>query len=165
MLAMLLENRPVPPCVGAAQIWTRIKSMAPKKKVAVKRQAWNKGLEVGKRDGFTRAQVKQIRGLLTDRGAPGLRDLALFSMAIDTMLHAHDLLPLVVGDVQNRNGSIRPLIEVARAQPHIMGASAITIDATCAAETTSGGVADMVLGPFPRSPDCDRLSVLRLGGM
>jgi integrase len=90
--------------------------MAPKKKVAAKRQAWNKGLEVGKRDGFTPAQVKQIRGLLTDRGAPGLRDLALFSMAIDTMLHAHDLLPLVVGDVQNRNGSIRPLIEVARAR-------------------------------------------------
>jgi len=52
-------------------------------------QAWNKGLEVGKRDGFTPAQVKQIRGLLTDRGTPGLRDLALFSTAIDTMLHAH----------------------------------------------------------------------------
>ena len=90
--------------------------MAPKKKVAAKRQAWNKGLEVGKRDGFTPAQVKQIRGLLTDRGAPGLRDLALFSTAIDTMLHAQDLLPLVVGDVQSRNGSIRPLIEVARAR-------------------------------------------------
>jgi hypothetical protein len=58
--------------------------MAPKKKVAGKRQAWNKGLEVGKRDGFTPAQVKQIRGLLTDRGAPGLRDLALFSTAIET---------------------------------------------------------------------------------
>ena len=90
--------------------------MAPKKKVAAKRQAWNKGLEVGKRDGFTPAQVKRIRGLLTDRGAPGLRDLALFSTAIDTMLHAQDLLPLVVGDVQSRNGSIRPLIEVARAR-------------------------------------------------
>ena len=88
--------------------------MAPKKKFAVKRQVWNKGLQVGKRDGFTPAQVKQIRGLLTDRGAPGLRDLALFSTAIDTMLHAQDLLPLVVGDMQSRNGSIRPLIEVAR---------------------------------------------------
>ena len=90
--------------------------MAPKKKVAANREAWNKGLEVGKRDAFTPAQVKQIRGLLTDRGAPGLRDLALFSTAIDTMLHAHDLLALVVGDVQSRNGSIRPLIEVARAR-------------------------------------------------
>jgi len=36
--------------------------------------------------------------------------------AFNTMLHAQDLLPLVVGDVQSRNGSIRPLIEVARAR-------------------------------------------------
>ena len=61
--------------------------MAPKKKIAIKRQAWNKGLQVGKRDGFTPAQVKRIRGVLKARGAAGLRDLALFSTAIDTMLH------------------------------------------------------------------------------
>jgi site-specific recombinase XerD len=86
------------------------------KKRAPKRQAWNKGLEVGKRDGFTSNQVKRIRGLLADRGVPGLRDLALFSMAIDTMLHGQHLLPLVVGDVQRRDGSIRPVIEVTRAR-------------------------------------------------
>ena len=90
------------------------KAMA--KKRAPKRRAWNKGLEVGKRDGFTPDQVKRIRGLLADRGVPGLRDLALFSVAIDTMLHGQDLLPLVVGDVQRRDGSIRPVIEVARAR-------------------------------------------------
>ena len=67
------------------------------KKQARKRQAWNKGLEVGKRDGFTPDQVKRIRGLLADRGVRGLRDLALFSTAIDTMLHGQDLLSLVVG--------------------------------------------------------------------
>ena len=88
------------------------KAMA--KKRVRKRQAWNKGLEVGKRDGFTPDQVKQIRGLLADRGVRGLRDLALFSTAIDTMLHGQDLLSLVVGDVQHRDGSIRPVIEVAR---------------------------------------------------
>jgi integrase len=58
--------------------------------------------------------VKQIRGLLTDRGAPGLRDLALFSTAIDTMLHAHDLLP------SRRRAESQwlnpPPIEVARAR-------------------------------------------------
>ena len=48
--------------------------MASKKKVATKRQGWNKGLEVGKRDAFTAAQVKRIRGLLADRGIPGLRE-------------------------------------------------------------------------------------------
>lgn len=90
-------------------------TMASKKRVAAKRQVWNKGLEVGKRDAFTPAQVKRIRRLLADRGVPGLRDLALFSMAVDTMLHGQDLLALVVGDVQRRNGSIRHLIEVARA--------------------------------------------------
>ena len=86
------------------------------KKQARKRQAWNKGLEVGKRDGFTPDQVKRIRGLLADRGVRGLRDLALFSTAIDTMLHGQDLLSLVVGDVQGRDGSIREIIEVRRAR-------------------------------------------------
>jgi hypothetical protein len=90
--------------------------MASKKKGAARRQAWNKGLEVDKRDGFTPAQVKRIRNFLADRGVPGLRDLALFSTAVDTMLHGQDLLPLVVGDVQGRNGPIRPVIEVARAR-------------------------------------------------
>ena len=86
------------------------------KKRARKRQAWNKGLEVGKRDGFTPDQVKRIRRHLAERGAAGLRDLALISTAIDTMLHGQDLLALVVGDVQRRDGSIRPVIEVARAR-------------------------------------------------
>jgi len=86
------------------------------KKQVRKRQAWNKGLEVGKKDGFTPDQVKRIRSLLADRGVPGFRDLALFSTAIDTMLHGQDLLPLVVGDVQSRNSSIREVIEVARAR-------------------------------------------------
>jgi integrase len=90
------------------------KAMA--KKRVPKRRAWNKGLEVGKRDGFTPDQVKRIRGLLADRGVPGLRDLALFSTAIDTMLHGQDLLTLVVGDVQRRDGSMRLVIEVARAR-------------------------------------------------
>ena len=40
------------------------------KKQVRKRQAWNKGLEVGKRDGFTPDQVKRIRSLLADRGVP-----------------------------------------------------------------------------------------------
>src|SRR3984893_14312507 len=103
----------MPRAMGRNQTSER-KAMA--KKRARKRRVWNKGLEVGKRDGFTPDQVKRIRGLLADRGVPGLRDLALFSTAIDTMLHGQDLLPLVVGDVQRRDGSIRPVIEVARAR-------------------------------------------------
>ena len=55
------------------------------KKIAIKRQVWNKGLKVGKRDGFTPVQVKRIRGLLADRGTAGLRDLALFATAVGAM--------------------------------------------------------------------------------
>jgi integrase len=87
--------------------------MAPRNK---KRRAWNKGLVIGKRDGFTPAQVKRIRGLLDHRGAAGLRDLALFTTAIDTMLRGQDLLKITVNDVQGRNGSVRSVIEVAQSR-------------------------------------------------
>jgi hypothetical protein len=73
--------------------------MTAKKNTAAKRQVWNKGLLIGQRDGFTPAQVKRIRGALADRGVLGLRDLALFSVAIDTMLHGTELLDLTVKDV------------------------------------------------------------------
>jgi integrase len=87
---------------------------ARKKRTAAKRQAWNKGLELGKRDAFTPDQVKRIRGLLVKRGVSGLRDLALFSTGIDTMLKGQDLLEVRVRDVQYRNGSIRSTIEVSQ---------------------------------------------------
>jgi integrase/recombinase XerD len=88
--------------------------MAPRKKGIVKRQVWNKGLVIGKRDGFTPAQVKRIRGLLDDRGAAGIRDLALFTTAIDTMLHGHNLVRLAVSDVQSRNGSVRSITKAGQ---------------------------------------------------
>src|SRR5258705_4168669 len=88
--------------------------MALKKNRATKRRAWNKGLDVGQKDAFTPAQVQEIRRVRTARGARGLRDLVLFSMAIDTMQQGPDLLNLTVKDVQLLNGTIRPVIEVAR---------------------------------------------------
>ena len=84
------------------------------KKRIVKKRAWNKGLEFGQKDAFTPAQVKRIRQVLADRGVRGLRDLALFSVAIDTMLQGSELLNLTVKDVALANGTIRPIIEVAR---------------------------------------------------
>ena len=88
--------------------------MALKKKRAAKWRVWNKGLEVGQKDAFTPAQVKRIRQVLTDHGIPGLRNLALFSVAIDTMLQGPELLNLTVRDVALGNGTVRPVIEVAR---------------------------------------------------
>jgi integrase len=88
------------------------KAMA--KKRAAKRRAWNKGIELGQKDAFTSDQVKQIRKVLARRKGPGLRDLALFSVGIDTMLRGPELLNLTVKDVQRPDGTIRSVIEVAR---------------------------------------------------
>jgi tripartite-type tricarboxylate transporter receptor subunit TctC len=60
------------------------------------------------------SEVKRIRQVLTDHGIPGLRNLALFSVAIDTMLQGPELLNLTVKDVALGNGTVRPVIEVAR---------------------------------------------------
>ena len=66
------------------------------KRQATKRRAWNKGVEIGQKDAFTPDQVKRIRNVLARREGRGLRDLALFSVAIDTMLHGPELLNLTV---------------------------------------------------------------------
>src|SRR6476646_7718228 len=83
------------------------------KKRTVKRP-WNKGFEIGQKDALTPAQVKRVRHVLARRGVPGLRDLALFSVAIDTMLQGPELLNLTVKDVRRSDGEIRSVIEVAR---------------------------------------------------
>jgi integrase len=90
--------------------------MAPKtpKKARRKKGAWNKGLQIGKKDALTPDQVKRIRAVIAKRNGLGLRDLALFSTAIDTMLRGQDLLELRVRDVQDRNGSIRATIKVSQ---------------------------------------------------
>jgi integrase len=81
---------------------------------AVKRRAWNKGLQLGQKDALTPSQVKQIRRVLADQGVAGLRDLALFAVAIDTMLTGPQLLGLTVKDVQRSGGTMRSVIEVVR---------------------------------------------------
>src|SRR6202048_4631207 len=84
------------------------------KRRAAKQRAWNKGLELGQKDAFTPDQVKRIRNGLARRGDQRLRDLALFSVAIDTMLQGPELLNLTVKDVRRSDGKIRSVIEVAR---------------------------------------------------
>jgi integrase len=84
------------------------------KKRAAKPRAWNKGIELGQKDAFTPDQVKRIRNVLARRGDQGLRDLALFSVAIDTMLQGPELLNLTVNDVRRSDGTIRSVIEVTR---------------------------------------------------
>jgi len=66
------------------------------------------------KDALTPAQVKRIRYVLARRGVPALRDLALFSVAIDTMLQGPELLNLTVKDVKRSDGTVRQVIEVTR---------------------------------------------------
>ena len=84
------------------------------KRRAAKQRAWNKGIELGQKDAFTPDQVKRIRNALARRGGQGLRDLALFSVAIDTMLQGPELLHLTVKDVRRSDGKIRSVMEIAR---------------------------------------------------
>ncbi len=81
--------------------------MAKKKIRKGKRYPWNKGKETGQRDPFSPSEVNRIKKRLAKRGDTGLRDLALFSTAIDTMLRAPDLLGLAVKDVRKRNCMMR----------------------------------------------------------
>ena len=86
------------------------------KRQAAKRRAWNKGVEIGQKGALTPDQVRRVRQVLARRGGSGLRDLTLFSVAIDTMLHGPELLNLTVKDVQRPDGAIRSVIKVTRPQ-------------------------------------------------
>ncbi len=89
--------------------------MAKKKMRKRKHQPWNKGRATGQRDPFSRSEVNRIRKRLAKRGDAGLRDLALFSTAIDTMLRAPDLLGLTVKDVRKRNRMMRDTLHLTTA--------------------------------------------------
>ncbi len=89
--------------------------MAIHKRKQQKQSSWSKGVEVGPRDPFTPSNVRRIRALHAKRGDAGMRDLALFSTAIDTMLHASDLLSLTVKDVRQRNRIMRDTLKVTMA--------------------------------------------------
>ena len=89
--------------------------MATSKTKRGKRRPWNKGVKVGQRDPFRPAKVARIRAMLAKRGDAGMRNLVLFSTAIDTMLHASDLLSLTVKDVRQRNGAMRDTLKVTSA--------------------------------------------------
>lgn len=59
--------------------------------------AWNKGKIVGKKPPLTPEQVQVIKTLLSQAG--NVRDIAMFSIAIDTSLRGCDIVALTVDDV------------------------------------------------------------------
>ena len=79
-----------------------------------KRTPWNRDRAVGQKTPFTLSQAKMIKERLEDkikrsdkRSPKALRDLALFSTALDTMLRSSDLRPLQVSDVERPDREIR----------------------------------------------------------
>jgi hypothetical protein len=76
MLTMLLQNQPVPPCVGAAQNLDRDKiEMAPKKKVAAKRQASEIEPAAQRRYGCAAPEPVEVQSQLNRFAKPGARSL------------------------------------------------------------------------------------------
>ena len=67
-------------------------------------EPWNKGKAVGPKRPLSPDQVRLVRATL--EAGEEWRDLALFSMAIDTMLRAVDLLRLRVDDVVDDHGRV-----------------------------------------------------------
>jgi len=86
--------------------------LAKKNLKKTKHTPWNKGLEVGQREPFSPAEVNRIKKQLAKCGDAGLRDLALFSTSIDTMLRTPDLLELTVKELRMRNRSMRNTFEL-----------------------------------------------------
>jgi len=68
-------------------------------------QPWNKGRTVGPRQALEQKEISQIYAFLSEQNM--LHDLCLFTVAIDTMLRASDLLKLRVSDLVHENGEVK----------------------------------------------------------
>jgi integrase len=90
---------------------------------STKKSAWNKGISVGKKLGLTRKQVKGVfrslksevkKNLFTTKAKKtrSLRDLAMFSLAIDSFLRSGDLMNLKFHEVFYSNGEVKQTFEV-----------------------------------------------------
>jgi integrase len=90
-------------------------------KAEQKSTPWNKGKSLGQKQPFTPQQARMIRDLL--EAGQDWRDLALFNVAVDTMLRASDLLKLKVEDVSDHTGAIVaefPIQKKKRGKPHVV---------------------------------------------
>lgn len=95
-----------------------------------KSEPWNKGVIVGQKTPFTTEQVWKIRRVLETQEV--WRDLALFSVGLDSMLRASDLLALTVGDVCDYSNTVKPQFTCKQQKTNtavIVGLSKYTRDA------------------------------------
>jgi len=73
-------------------------------------KAWNSGKSVGQKTPFTARQVEMLKDILTNKGA--VKELALFSFGIDSMLRSSDILNLRVEDVVDHKGKVKTNINL-----------------------------------------------------
>src|ERR1700757_2747079 len=88
---------------------------------------WNKGKSVGQKRPFSPEQVQLIKRTLDADG--NLRDLALFSTVIDTMLRSIDVLRLTVEDVTDDVGHVVDEITICQqktGEANVVGVSEYT---------------------------------------
>lgn len=74
------------------------------------KQPWNKNKSVGQKKPFTPRQVEMLKDILTNKNA--IKELALFSFGIDSMLRSSDLLKLKVEDVVNFKGQVKTQVNL-----------------------------------------------------
>lgn len=88
------------------------------------RQAWNKGVSVGQKKPLSELQIQFLQEHLSNQGK--IRDLALFSFQIDTMLRSSDVIKIKVKDVIDFQGKIKLQINIQQqktTKPHVVAIS------------------------------------------
>lgn len=71
---------------------------------------WNKNKSIGQKKPFTPRQIEMLKEFLGNAGKA--KELALFSLGIDSMLRCSDLLKLTVQDVSDFRGKIKSTIQL-----------------------------------------------------
>lgn len=71
---------------------------------------WNKNKSIGQKKPFTPRQIEMLKEFLSNAGK--IKELALFSFGIDSMLRASDLLKLRVDDVLDFKGKAKQAIQL-----------------------------------------------------
>jgi len=74
------------------------------------KQPWNKNKSIGQKKPFTPRQIEMLKEFLSNAGK--IKELALFSFGIDSMLRASDLLKIRVEDVLDFKGKAKSAIQV-----------------------------------------------------
>jgi integrase len=74
------------------------------------KKPWNAGKSVGQKKPFTPRQIEMLKEFLGNAGE--IKELALFSLGIDSMLRCSDLLKLTVQDVSDFKGKIKSTIQL-----------------------------------------------------